>query len=221
MKLIWCDGFPEIYAWLEEEVGESIYHGYMCIVLYMKHIWCDGFPEIYARLEEVVLVNLPWVYVHCAIYETYLVWWFSRDLCSIGGGGGGQSAMGICALRYIWNLFGVMVFQRSMLDWRRGRGFNLPWVYVHCAIYETYLVWWFSRDLCLIGGGGRGVNLSWVYVHCAIYETYLVWWFSRDLCSIGGGVGGSICHGYMCIVIYMKLIWCDGFPEIYAWLEEG
>ena len=231
----------------------SICHGYMCIVLYMKLIWCDGFPEIYAQLEEGVVVNLPWVYVHCAIYETYLVWWFSRDLCSIGGGVGsichgymctvlymkliwcdgfpeicarleewvgsichgymcivlymnfiwcnefpeiyaqleegvgGQSAMGICALCYIWNVFGVMVFQRSMLDWRRGRGVNLPWVYVHCAIYETYLVWWFSRDLCLIGGGGRG----------------------------------SICHGYMCIVLYMKLIWCDGFPEIYAQLEEG
>ena len=27
---------------------------------------------------------------------------------------------------------------------------------------------------------------------------------------------GSICHGYMCIVQYMKLIWCNGFPEIFA-----
>ena len=34
---------------------------------------------------------------------------------------------------------------------------------------------------------------------------------------------GLICHGFMCIVlyIYMKLIWCNGFPEIYAQLEEG
>ena len=33
----------------------------------------------------------------------------------------------------------------------------------------------------------------------------------------------SICHGYMCIVlyIYMKLIWCKGFPEIYDQLEDG
>ena len=29
---------------------------------------------------------------------------------------------------------------------------------------------------------------------------------------------GSICHGYMCIVLCMKLLWCNGFPEIYAWL---
>ena len=114
-----------------------------------------------------------------------------------------------------------MVFQWSMLDWRRGRGVNLSWVYVHCAIYETYLVWWFSRDLCSIGGGVGGVNLPWVYVHCALYETYLVWWFSRDLCSIGGGVGGSICHGYMCILQYVKLIGSNGIPYIYGQLEWG
>ena len=45
-----------------------------------------------------------------------------------------------------------------MLNWRRG--VSLPWVYVHYAIYETSLVEWFSRDLCLIGGGG-GVSLPW------------------------------------------------------------
>ena len=30
-----------------------------------------------------------------------------------------------------------------------------------------------------------------------------------------------ICHGYMCILLYMKLIWCNGFPEIDGQLEEG
>ena len=33
-------------------------------------------------------------------------------------------------------------------------------------------------------------------------------------------LGGLICYGYMCIVLYVKVIWCDGFPEIYARLEE-
>ena len=33
--------------------------------------------------------------------------------------------------------FGVAVFKASMLDCKLV---NLPWVYVHCAIYETYLV---------------------------------------------------------------------------------
>ena len=43
----------------------------MCIVLYLKLIWCNGFTDTYASLE-VGGVNLPWVYVYCAIYE--LVW---------------------------------------------------------------------------------------------------------------------------------------------------
>ena len=32
---------------------------------------------------------------------------------------------------------------------------------------------------------------------------------------------GSVCHGYMCILLYVKLIWCSGFPEIYAHLGGG
>ena len=31
----------------------------------------------------------------------------------------------------------------------------------------------------------------------------------------------SICHGYRCILLYMKINRCNGFPEIYAPLEEG
>ena len=38
--------------------------------------------------------------------------------------GWGQSAMGMCALCYIGNLFGVIFLQRSMLNWRRV--VNLP-----------------------------------------------------------------------------------------------
>ena len=44
--------------------------------------------------------------------------------------------------------------------------------------------------------------------------------FQRSMLDWRRG-GGLICHGYMCIVLYMKLIWCHGFPEIYAQLEEG
>ena len=35
MKLIRCNGFPQIYAQLEEGVG-SICHRHMCIVLYLS-----------------------------------------------------------------------------------------------------------------------------------------------------------------------------------------
>ena len=148
MILLWCNGFPEIYAWLEEGVG-LICHGYMCIVIYMKLIWCNGFPEIYAWLEE-----------------------------------GCWSAMGICTLCYIWNLFVAMVFQWSMLDW-------------------------------------RGVLICHRYM-CIVLYMKLIWCdgFQEISAQLEEGVG-SICHGYMCIVLYMKLIWCTGFQEIYAGLEEG
>ena len=80
----------------------------------------------------------------------------------------------------------VLVFQRSILNWRRGT-VSLPWVDVHSSIYEMYSVYWFSRDLCSIGGEGRG----------------------------------SVCHGYMYILLYIKCLHCSGFAEIYAQLEGG
>ena len=113
-----------------------------------------------------------------------------------------------------------MVFQISMLDWIKGWGVNLPWVYVHCAIYETYLVSWFSKDLCSLGGGGS-ICHRYMCI-CAIYIWNLIWCngFPKIYAPLEERVR-SICHRYMCIVLYMKLIWCNGFPEIYAGLEEG
>ena len=32
---------------------------------------------------------------------------------------------------------------------------------------------------------------------------------------------GSVCHGYMCILLYVKLIGCSGIAEIYSSLEVG
>ena len=30
---------------------------------------------------------------------------------------------------------------------------------------------------------------------------------------------GSVCHGYMSILLYVKLMQCSGFPEIYGSLK--
>ena len=32
---------------------------------------------------------------------------------------------------------------------------------------------------------------------------------------------GSICHSYICILLYVKLIWCSGVAWIYDWLMGG
>ena len=48
---------------------------------------------------------------------------------------GGTSALSICAFCYMLNLFDVVVFHTSMVNWRRG-----ALVYVHSAMCETSLV---------------------------------------------------------------------------------
>ena len=50
-----------------------------------------------------------------------------------------------------------------------------------------------------------GGHLPLVYL-CTVLCVQLMWFIS---------------YGYMCIVPCMKHIWCNGFAEIYAWLEEG
>ena len=61
----------------------------------------------------------------------------------------GTSAMGKCAFFYMWHWFGVVVFQRCIVNW------------------------------------------------------------------------GDVCDGYMCILLYVTLIWCSGVPEMYVWLLGG
>ena len=64
----------------------------------MCQVWCSGIQGIYAQLGGQSAMG---IYALCYIYQTYLVSWFCRDLCSIEGWG----------------------------------GINLPGVYVHCSIY--------------------------------------------------------------------------------------
>ena len=90
------------------------------------------------------------VYMHSAICESYLVWWYSMDLLSIGVGecmyaqymyillhvklmsvmvfyrsivnwsGGCRCVVSICVFCYMWNLFGGMVVHRSIVNWSWG-----------------------------------------------------------------------------------------------------
>ena len=53
------------------------------------------------------------------------------------------------------NLFSVVVFYRSMVNWRMGALID-----VHSAICYTVLVYWYARDLWSLAGGGRS-EFSW------------------------------------------------------------
>ena len=158
----------------------------MCIVLYMKLIWCNAFAKIYAQLEEGG--NLCGVMV------------LQRSMLDWRSEGGGKSDIGIlCIVLYIYRSamrcakFGVEVLQTSMLNW----GVNLPWVYVHCAIYETF--WCNAFAEIYVTSAMRCAKCG-----VAVLKASLLNW------------GVSFFHGYMFIVLYMKLMWCNGFAEIYA-----
>ena len=91
----------------------------------------------------------------------------------------------MCVFFYMWNIFGVVVFHRSMVNWRRR------WSQPCMGICAFFYMWNF----------------------CSVVA------FQRSMLNLRRGKG-SVCHGYMCILLYMKLIWCSSFPEIYAQLEE-
>ena len=63
-----------------------------------------------------------------------------------------------------------------------------------------------------------GVHVSSVYVQSALCGTYLVSQYSIHLLSIGEGY---IYPQYMCILLYVKLIWCSNIPYIYSQLLWG
>ena len=101
--------------------------------------------------------------MHSSICETYLVWWCSIERM-VDWRRRGTSALGICAFFYMQNLFSVVVFPRSMVNWRRG--YICIRYSVHSSICKTYSVYWCCIDLWSIG---RGVCLPWVYMHSSIY----------------------------------------------------
>ena len=98
---------------------------------YVKLIWCSCVAWIHDQLMGGICHG----YI-CILLYVKLIWcsgvaWIYDWLT------GGPSALGICAFVYMWNLFGVVVLDGSMIDWW---GVHMPWVYLHSTICETYLV---------------------------------------------------------------------------------
>ena len=59
--------------------------------------------------------------------------------------------------------------------------------------------------------GVWGVDVSSVYVHSAVYvNLFGVIVFHRSIVNWSGR--GYMYPQYMCILLYVKLIWCNGIP---------
>ena len=122
VKLLWCSGIPCIYGQLG---GTSALH--ICAFCYMLHIF--GVIVFHRSL-----VNWNWGALDMCIllYVKFLmVLWYSIDLWSIGRG---TSALSICAFFYILNVFGVVVFHRSVVNCR-----SRTW-YMYILLYGKR--WW-------------------------------------------------------------------------------
>ena len=89
---------------------------------------------------------------------------------------------------------------------------NLP---LHLPIWALTVEMWNCHSwpsmMPVLGG-------TFVMGICAFL--YMWHWFSVVVFQqIYGWLGrGYICHGYMCILLYVTLIWCSGVPEMYGWL---
>ena len=156
---------------------------------------------------------------------------------------GGPYAMGIFAFFYMWNLFGVVVLNGSMINWGVGSIFlgymcillygkliwcsSVGWIYdwlmgapSTMGIFAFYYMWNAFGVVVLHGSMINWRRASAMDIFAFFYMGNLFGVVVLHGSIINWGVG-SIFLGYMCILLYMKLIWCSCFPEVYAQLEEG
>ena len=134
--------------------------------------------------------------------------------------------IGCNSVAWIYGQFGGSICHGYMCIWLYMKliGCNgFAWIYAwiggsisHWYICILLYVW-------LMGCNGVAqinchlrVCLPWIYVHSAICEMNWLYWCSINLWSIGGW---SFCQGYMCIILYMKLIGCNTFAWIYGQLR--
>ena len=112
------------------------------------------------------------------------------------------------------------------------RGIHLPWVFV-TLIWCSGVAWIYGQ---LMGGPSAWVyvkliqcsGVAWNYYQLTGGPSALGICASSYMWNLFGVVvlhgsmvnwGRSICLGYMCIVLYMKLIWCNGVAWIYGQLR--
>ena len=115
--------------------GVNLPSVFMCILWYVKLIWCNGLACTYGQLTGGSIC----LWYICALSHVWNLCGVMILHAAMVDCLGAICLWYICAFSYMWKVLSVMVLYRYMVNWRRG-GVNLPLVYVHCAIYETYLV---------------------------------------------------------------------------------
>ena len=63
---VWCSSMQGIYAQLTGSSQSAMHVCALCYIFSICPVWCNSMQGMYAQLTGGV-VNLPCIYVHCAI----------------------------------------------------------------------------------------------------------------------------------------------------------
>ena len=174
----------------------------MCIVLYQKVIQCSQFCSSQFNWGR----GYVWPGYMCIVLYWKLNWcsWALKPWVQFVGG---TSDLGICAVCYIGNWFGVIGFCTSGFDWG---GMSDLGICALCYMGNCFGV----VGLCSSGFNLWGVHLTWVYVHCAIWETALV--------LLGSVALGCICRGNSLSHCALHLDrWPNSFSSVHViWKDD-
>ena len=113
----------------------------------------------------------------------------------------------------MWNLFGVMVFKRSIVNWIWGSRCILS-IYAFCYMWHWFGVMVFHRSIMNWRCGGRCI-LS-ICVFCSLWELFGVTVFHRFIVNWSWGY---MYPQYIWILLYVTLICCNIIPYIYCQLR--
>ena len=160
-------------------------------------------------IENEMLKIVKWYqcYLHISWYEIlYFGIWcsvvvFQWSMVNWGG----LSVLGISAFYYMWNLFGVVVFHGSRINWLGSP--SALGICAFCYMFNLFGVVVLHGPMADWLGGPSSLGIC---AFCYMFNIFGVVLLHGPTVNCRG----IICLGYMCIVLYMKLIWCNGFPEI-------
>ena len=170
-----------------------MYSLYMCILLYVIVIWCNSISKIYCYMWRGRCILS--ICAFCYMWNLFDVTVFHRTIVNWGD----RCILCICAFCYMRNLFGVTVFHRSIVNWSGDGcilsvcGFCYMWHLFGVMVLNRFVFNWSGDYMCphymcivlyviVIGCNDiaeiycqfGGVDVSSVYVHSAMYETYMV-----------------------------------------------
>ena len=130
VKCTWCNGLVCSYG----QLRGSICHAYMCIVQYLLDLPSLGVAVFKASMFNWQGVHQPLVYMCILRYVKLLC--CNGLACSYDWWGVHLPSV-LCALSYMWNLFGVMVLHAAMVNLG---GSSACSIYEHCPMCQTCVV---------------------------------------------------------------------------------